>query len=499
MKSVKVRIWAIRTNYTTASKKNAATTTGKRRARSHTVRWIVGTAEHSATFAHTGLAETFRTDLLQAARAGEPFDTTTGLPDSLAPARGIDTEIPTLYALAQRYVETKWPRLAAKSRDNITDALATLLPALVTTRKKAPPARVLRTALRRHGLLPETRRRTLAPEQATALHWLETHSRPVADLNTASVVRAGLDALTVTLDGTPAAAITVRRKRGTFHNLAAYAVELDLLDTNPVHQISWSKPTVSHTIDRRVVINPTQARHLLTAATYLGTHQHRHLGHQYAALFASMYYAALRPAEAVALRADNCQLPARCNACGADLTTTLTPHTSCDPGSVTCDWGLLILDTSTPQTTRDYTDTGHTHDQRGLKHRPTTDTRDVPIPPVLVHMLRHHITRFGLAHDGRLFHSPTGGLINATSYTRAWRKTRTLALTPNQATSPLARRPYDLRHAGVSLWLNAGVPATEVARRAGHTVEILLRVYAKCLDGQHDTHNHRIGKALGGV
>jgi len=33
--------------------------------------------------------------------------------------------------------------------------------------------------------------------------------------------------------------------------------------------------------------------------------------------------------------------------------------------------------------------------------------------------------------------------------------------------SPLAGRPYDLRHAAVSLWLNAGVPATEVAERAG--------------------------------
>jgi hypothetical protein len=30
----------------------------------------------------------------------------------------------------------------------------------------------------------------------------------------------------------------------------------------------------------------------------------------------------------------------------------------------------------------------------------------------------------------------------------------------------------------VSLWLNSGVPATEVARRAGHAVAVLLKVYA---------------------
>ncbi|GAA5086080.1 hypothetical protein GCM10023259_098850 [Thermocatellispora tengchongensis] len=56
-----------------------------------------------------------------------------------------------------------------------------------------------------------------------------------------------------------------------------------------------------------------------------------------------------------------------------------------------------------------------------------------------------------------------------------------LALTPAQVASPLARRPYDLRHAAVSLWLNGGVPAPEVAGRAGHGVDVLLRVYAKCI------------------
>lgn len=65
--------------------------------------------------------------------------------------------------------------------------------------------------------------------------------------------------------------------------------------------------------------------------------------------------------------------------------------------------------------------------------------------------------------------------------------------------SPLAGRPYDLRHAAVSLWLNAGVPATEVADRAGHSVDVLLRVYAKCIDGQEATVNRRIDEALGGA
>lgn len=66
-----------------------------------------------------------------------------------------------------------------------------------------------------------------------------------------------------------------------------------------------------------------------------------------------------------------------------------------------------------------------------------------------------------------------------------------------EAASPIAGRPYDLRHGGVSLWLNAGVPATDVAARAGHTVAVLLRVYAKCVDGRSDEINRRIDAALG--
>jgi integrase len=62
--------------------------------------------------------------------------------------------------------------------------------------------------------------------------------------------------------------------------------------------------------------------------------------------------------------------------------------------------------------------------------------------------------------------------------------------------SPLAGRPYDLRHAAVSLWLNAGVHAPEAAERAGHSVEVMLRVYAKCIDGQRDIVNQRIEDAL---
>ena len=62
--------------------------------------------------------------------------------------------------------------------------------------------------------------------------------------------------------------------------------------------------------------------------------------------------------------------------------------------------------------------------------------------------------------------------------------------------SPLARRPYDLRHACLSTWLNGGVYQPQVAGRAWYSVDVLLRIYAKCAVGQGELAKRRISAAL---
>ena len=69
-------------------------------------------------------------------------------------------------------------------------------------------------------------------------------------------------------------------------------------------------------------------------------------------------------------------------------------------------------------------------------------------------------------------------------------------LTPAEQASPLARRPYDLRYPCLSTWLNGGVYPTQVAEWAGHSVDVLLRIYAKCVVGQDELAKRRISEAL---
>ena len=87
-------------------------------------------------------------------------------------------------------------------------------------------------------------------------------------------------------------------------------------------------------------------------------------------------------------------------------------------------------------------------------------------------------------------------MLYPSSYRYVWQQARPLGLIPGQVTSPLALRPYDLRHGGVSLRLNAGVPATQVAEWAGHSVEVLLTIYAKCIHGRDQVWFAYIDRAL---
>ena len=72
---------------------------------------------------------------------------------------------------------------------------------------------------------------------------------------------------------------------------------------------------------------------------------------------------------------------------------------------------------------------------------------------------------------------------------------RAEAFTEDEQRSPLERRAYDLRHAAVSTWLAAGTPPPLVAKCAGHSVAVILTIYAHAVDGQEEAVHKRIEQA----
>jgi integrase len=200
-----------------------------------------------------------------------------------------------------------------------------------------------------------------------------------------------------------------------------------------------------------------------------------------AAYFARRYYAGLRPAQALELRREDCQLP--------------------EAG-----WEQLPLSRSHQRAGAAWTDAATTGEVRGLKHRGRGDTRPVPAHPELIAALRRHLDRFPTGVEGHLFAARTGRvrvplapyatLVSAKTIYRVWAAARQAAPTEQQASSMLARRPYELRHLRLPTWLNAGVPPARVAEWAGHSVEVLLRIYTNCVDGDDQIALARISQAF---
>jgi len=194
-------------------------------------------------------------------------------------------------------------------------------------------------------------------------------------------------------------------------------------------------PRASHEIDRRSVVNPSQARALPAAVE-----RQNPSGPRLVAFFGLIYYSGLRPEEAVNLREYNLVLPPAQG--DAERQQWMRRPESA--------WSELHISCATPDAGRRWTDDGADRDSRYLKHRAEGETRTIPCPPELTRLLCAHLVNFSTGPDGLLFRGVQGGPLATVTYRRAWDKARKAALSPQQYDSPLARRVYDLRHACLS-------------------------------------------------
>ena len=147
--SYDVRIWAIETY------RGAKVTT-------YTVRWKVGPRPWKRSFRIVAQADSFRAELLAAARRGEAFAIETGLPASWRR----DNLAVSWYDFTCSYVDMKWKPASAKYRRAIAQALAAALPAMVKPSAGKPSDPDIRRAVLGWGY--NTRLRAKAPADVEA-------------------------------------------------------------------------------------------------------------------------------------------------------------------------------------------------------------------------------------------------------------------------------------------------------------------------------------------
>ncbi|MEO3869574.1 tyrosine-type recombinase/integrase [Nonomuraea sp. B12E4] len=467
--SYNVRIWK------TDIYKGAKVTT-------YTVRWRVGEKPFKEPFRGKTQADNFKAELTVAANRGEAFSVEDGRPISWRR----DEQALSWFTFTCAYTDTKWPYASGNHRKSIAEALTDATEALLMSDAGRPDQKELRAALRgwvfstrvRDGAEPAKGQHTAVrwldpPEDIQhVVRWLQENTIDVRELTRPKrgplLTRAVLDRISRKQDGTAAAGNTVKRKRQVLNNAFKFAREISALQANPLDSVTWTKPRTDEAVDPGVVANREQARAILAEVAKEGA-----MGKRLAAFFGCMYYAALRPEEVIDLRTENIKnLP--------------------ESG----EWGEFVLTNSDPEVGTKWTDDGKARQRRGLKHRPVKAKRQVPIHPDLVALLHAHRAEFNHGREGRIFTGPRGGIIRDSTYLPVWHKARERALSPAEQASGIAARPYDFRHACVSTWLNAGVNPPQVAEWAGHSVDVLLRVYAKCIAGGQVEAMRRIETAL---
>jgi integrase len=130
-----------------------------------------------------------------------------------------------------------------------------------------------------------------------------------------------------------------------------------------------------------------------------------------------------------------------------------------------------------------------------LKDRYITETRRVPVHPVLVEKLRAHRQAFGEGPDGLVFHRNGRPFDLSVFSDDVWKAARGQMFPPRPGLPldhprqpKLSRlRRHDLRHAACSWWLRTGVDARVCQRWSGHkTLSVFLDVYQGVAPGREE-------------
>lgn len=403
------------------------------------VRWTVEGRQRSKAFATSAEANRYRSLLVAAQRRFERFDRDSGEPESWRPR----TDPLQVHAWARRWLGEQWGEWQPHTRDSAVEALARFVPLAVPGNASPPPE-----GLRKYLVC------TLAVDAEIdgldpCEEWLARWSLQLEDLNRG--VLAEIDRrLGLGDQGQVLSAWTASRHRKVARACVRRAVELEVLAADP-----W--PPAPKGRSRRKAVRKrsgVDVRRLPDPVTMVRVMEaipsHQPSSRMYQVMVAVMYYGGLRPSEVVMLRPGALHLPVE-------------------------GWGRI-----------DVVEADISFDEPG---EPKTGERSIPIPEVLVAMLRAWIETKQIGEQEPLFRTRNDNRPTHSNWARTWQ--RALRQTGHK---PL--RVYEIRHAAATTWLGAGVPLGEVARRMGHSVETLVSTYVGALTGDEQVANQRIDEAL---
>jgi integrase len=300
-----------------------------------------------------------------------------------------------------------------------------------------------------------------SPQNAKTPLWLAKNTLPIAEITKQKCADADAR-LQLRQDGTPKMPATQRRFRGNINAFFQWASDTqEFITFNP-----WPQSIrATRKIDRKkkATTNPAVPANqtaliappeVITSIDRPVGKTDRKGGRARRLLLAIMWFAGLRPGEAVALRIEDCTLP--------------------ETG-----WGSLNV-------VRANTDAGSRWTRAGEQEGgPKTVDRCVPIPQELVSRIVAHI---GTRTSGLVAPNERGQMVDVNNLSKTWRRLRLDK-----------SRPYDLRAARASLHVNSGRPLATVALEMGHSKETLLKHYVRPFEGDEEVGLDEVEALLGAL
>jgi len=219
---------------------------------------------------------------------GQAFDPTTGMPTGWV-ASGA-----TWWTWSREWLALKWPHWAGHSRRTAVETLVAIAPHMTVINPPKPPDD-LGHVLRSEGYLPRNAEHSIP--------WLERWSVPLGDI-TPELLERTLTAVSTKADGANMSAPVARRRRNTLNTILRAAVRRGHLDINPMDRTEWRTPTRDASVDVSTVPSFAEVCDVVRVAA-----NRKGIASRYAALFALVGMAGLRPSEGVGLRWNDLNLP----------------------------------------------------------------------------------------------------------------------------------------------------------------------------------------------
>ena len=416
------------------------------------LKWTMDKRHKSRSFKSKGEAEKFKRKLEEAIEDGVLFDPNSGLPDQWV------QQLRGFAEVAGEYSATKWHDWAGSSRASFCDANSVIIYELIRPKFKSTYPRIETLRVIREFILKQNNSKPTGKDKEILDFVLENTYR-LKEI-TPEIVTKTIQVASKRIDGKVASQDTQRRRKQSFGAVIDYAYRHNYVKDNAFKRVKIKATQTVKPIDPVKALDAQECRNYCHSLRNLAKIKKGYYMES-ADFLEIIWLAGLRPSEVAGLRVRHIHL----------FDDQRTSYIKVDNAVVSLNKG--------------YTDDLSSQDHKGVKSRPVSSFRTIPVLDELRPTLARLIE--GKGKDDFLF----------TSTKRKGQPVKTDLINDYfRKVCHTSHTPYDLRHTNASILIYSGLNIIEVANRLGNSIEVCQKFYLHMFNRVEETSILRENKYL---